>query len=41
MCCIIMKEFKTIAIKDVLNLVTKGLEDERGKERIISNKLPA
>lgn len=37
-----MKEFKIILIKDVLNLVTKGLEDEREvRERIASNKLLA
>lgn len=35
---LIMKEFGTIIIQDVLNLVTKGLEGERSRERIISNK---
>lgn len=36
---LIMKEFRTIIIKDALNLVTKRLEGERSRERIISNKL--
>ena len=37
-----MKEFKIVLIKDALNIVTKGLEDEReARERIASNKLLA
>lgn len=38
MCCINQK-FRTIIIKDALNLVTKGLEGERSRKWIISNKL--